>query len=60
MKSKVREQSECIEVPIKVEDALRDDIAFIRSEVFQEIKGQKPYSCIIENTLSKMKYHLLR
>lgn len=60
MKSKVREQSECIEVPIKVEDALRDDIAFIRSEVFQEIKEQKPYNCIIENTLSKMKHDPLR
>lgn len=41
-------------------EALGNDIGFIRSEVFKEIEIQKPYSCIIENTLSKIKYEPLK
>lgn len=59
--SKVLEKgAENVEVPVKMEDELQDDIRFIRSEVFKEIQRQKPYSCIIENTLSKMKYDPLK
>lgn len=59
--SKVLEKgADCEEVIIKVEDALQDDFGFIRCEVFKEIEKQKPYSCIVENTLSKMKYDPLK
>jgi hypothetical protein len=49
-----------LEHSLPVEDVLRDDIEFIRSEVFKEIEGQKPYSCIIENTLTKLQYDPLK
>jgi len=59
--SKAMEKSaESLEVAVKVEDALKDDFGLIRSEVLKEIERQKPYSCIIENTLCKMKYEPLK